>query len=261
MKIALVSLDQAWENKPENKRKVEGSLKILYDKSVDWVIFPEMTLTGFTMNINECAEDLAHSDSINFFSKQSVEYKINISFGLILKSGDKATNNLITISPDGTIIANYAKIHPFSYAKEDMYYSKGDKLSQTVISNTTVGFSICYDLRFPELFQALSKTCKVIINIANWPKKRVDHWRVLIKARAIENQVFFIGVNRIGTDGNGFEYEKSSMIINPQGDNISEEKINNEISVFTIDPAIADLYQCTFPVKQDRQIDLYKQLL
>ncbi len=261
MRVALISLDPSWEDRCENEKKIEDALKLIENKGVCWVILPEMTLTGFTMNINKCSENISDSSTINFFSKQAIKYKTSISFGVILKYKTKATNNLITVSPDGEILANYAKIHPFSYVGEDKYYEKGTQLSHTIITDIPVGFSICYDLRFPELFQALSKSCKVIVNSANWPKKRGTHWETLIRARAIENQVFFIGVNRIGIDGNGLEYEKSSMIINPEGEPVSEEVVNDIISIFTIEPSCVDSYRNSFPVKNDRQIELYKQIL
>ncbi|WP_315264302.1 nitrilase-related carbon-nitrogen hydrolase [Tannerella forsythia] len=261
MKVALISLDQLWEDKKGNQKQVEDALMLIEDKGVSWAIFPEMTLTGFTMNINQCSENILCSPSIDFFSKQAVKHNIYLSFGMILKSETKATNNLITISPTGEVLANYIKIHPFSYAGENKYYDKGTKLCKTMVSDALVGFSICYDLRFPELFQALSKSCKVIVNIANWPKNRRLHWETLIRARAIENQVFFIGVNRIGIDKNGLEYEKSSMVVDPKGDLVSEEPVKENISLFTIDSSFVDEYRFSFPVKEDRQVELYKQIL
>ena len=88
------------------------------------------------------------------------------------------------------------------------FIEKGKHLTSLEIQGVPIGLSICYDLRFPEIFQALSRTDKLILNIANWPERRVLHWKTLIQARAIENQVYFLGVNRIGKDGNGLKYEK-----------------------------------------------------
>jgi predicted amidohydrolase len=261
MKVALISLDPVWENKNDNMSKVVKHLQTIEDSDCHWVIFPEMTLTGFTMNILNCAEDISNSSSIRFFQNQAILHQIYLSFGIILKCKDKASNNLITVSPHGEIVASYAKIHPFSRSKENMYYYGGDELAWGKIADTQIGMSICYDLRFPEMFQALSKNCKIIVNIACWPEKRIQHWAALLRARAIENQVFFIGVNRTGSDENNLNYCKSSMIISPRGEMVSGEKVNNEIDIFEIDTKQVDSYRASFPVKEDRRPELYKQML
>ena len=98
-------------------------------------------------------------------------------------------------------------------SQEDKFYNEGSGLGVVSLENILFGLTICYDLRFPELCQGLSKTVSIIVNIANWPKERIDHWDTLIKARAIENQVYMIGVNRVGVDGNDQLYEESSLIL------------------------------------------------
>jgi predicted amidohydrolase len=261
MKVALISLNPAWENKNDNRSKVVKHLQTIEHSDCDWALFPEMTLTGFTMNIVNCAEDFSNSPSIRFFQEQAIRHKIYLSFGIILKCKDKASNHLITVSPRGEIVASYAKIHPFSRSKENLYYYGGDKLVWGEIAGIQTGMSICYDLRFPEMFQALSKNCKIIVNIASWPEKRIQHWTTLLQARAIENQVFFIGVNRTGKDENNFNYCKSSTIIGPKGEALNGEKVNDEIDIFEIDTRQVDNYRESFPVKADRRPELYKQML
>ena len=193
MKVALVSLNQSWENKAENKQKVGETLALIAEHctNTDLVVYPEMTLTGFTMESQKVKEDELSSETITFFKEQAQKYKVSIAFGVVLSKGEKATNNLVVVSEQG-VLATYAKIHPFSYAGEDNYYQAGDELKKLTIGGATIGLTICYDLRFPELYQAYSKDCYVILNIANWPERRVSHWRALNKARAIENQVFIV---------------------------------------------------------------------
>jgi predicted amidohydrolase len=262
MKIALVSLDIKWENKEENKDRISKLLRTFSERKVDLVIFPETTLTGFTMNPEKLEEELSSSGSIVFFQDCAKKMHSYIAFGMILQnSSAKPTNNLLVISPQGEVIASYKKIHPFSYAGEDKVYSAGEELSKIVINGFTVGLSICYDLRFPELFQGLSKESDLIINIANWPKGRVEHWRCLLQARAIENQVFFVGVNRTGIDGNGLEYEKSSLIFDPRGRTLLPERINEEVDIYNLDLAEVAKYRDEFPVKKDRKLELYKKVL
>lgn len=262
MKVALVSLNQSWENKAENKQKVGETLALIAEHctNTDLVVYPEMTLTGFTMESQKVKEDELSSETITFFKEQAKKYKVSIAFGVVLSKGEKATNNLVVVSEQG-VLATYAKIHPFSYAGEDNYYQAGDELKKLTIGGATIGLTICYDLRFPELYQAYSKDCSVILNIANWPERRVSHWRALNKARAIENQVFMIAVNRIGTDGKGLQYVFSSNIVSPYGEELKGTSLSEEVVVYDLNLEEVAQYRAEFPVKNDRKITLYKEIL
>lgn len=262
MKVALVSLNQSWENKAENKQKVGETLALIAEHctNTDLVVYPEMTLTGFTMESQKVKEDELSSETITFFKEQAKKYKVSIAFGVVLSKGEKATNNLVVVSEQG-VLATYAKIHPFSYAGENDYYQAGDELKKATIGRATIGLTICYDLRFPELYQAYSKDCSVILNIANWPERRVSHWRALNKARAIENQVFMIAVNRIGTDGKGLQYVFSSNIVSPYGEELKGTSLSEEVVVYDLNLEEVAQYRAEFPVKNDRKITLYKEIL
>lgn len=262
MKVALVSLNQSWENKAENKQKVRETLALIAEHctNTDLVVYPEMTLTGFTMESQKVKEDELSSETITFFKEQAQKYKLSIAFGVVLSKGEKATNNLVVVSEQG-VLATYAKIHPFSYAGENDYYQAGDELKKLTIGGATIGLTICYDLRFPELYQAYSKDCSVILNIANWPERRVSHWRALNKARAIENQVFMIAVNRIGTDGKGLQYVFSSHIVSPYGEELKGTSLSEEVVVYDLNLEEVSQYRAEFPVKNDRKITLYKEIL
>ena len=228
--------------------------------NTDLVVYPEMTLTGFTMESQKVKEDELSSETITFFKEQAKKYKVSIAFGVVLSKGEKATNNLVVVSEQG-VLATYAKIHPFSYAGENDYYQAGDELKKLTIGGATIGLTICYDLRFPELYQAYSKDCSVILNIANWPERRVSHWRALNKARAIENQVFMIAVNRIGTDGKGLQYVFSSNIVSPYGEELKGTSLSEEVVVYDLNLEEVAQYRAEFPVKNDRKITLYKEIL
>lgn len=262
MKVALVSLNQSWENKADNKQKVGETLALIAEHctNTDLVVYPEMTLTGFTMESQKVKEDELSSETITFFKEQAQKYKVSIAFGVVLSKGEKATNNLVVVSEQG-VLATYAKIHPFSYAGENDYYQAGDELKKLTIGGATIGLTICYDLRFPELYQAYSKDCSVILNIANWPERRVSHWRALNKARAIENQVFMIAVNRVGTDGKGLQYVFSSHIVSPYGEELKGTSLSEEVVVYDLNLEEVAQYRAEFPVKNDRKITLYKEIL
>ena len=225
------------------------------------VIFPEMTLTGFTMDTETVAENPDSSESIEKLADIARKHKVAVVAGVVLKSGLKAANTLVAFDIDGSEKARYTKIHPFSFAGENEYFNPGHTLQKMQISDFMAGFTICYDLRFPELYSALAKDCNLIINIANWPKRRVHHWKTLLQARAIENQVFVIGVNRIGSDGNGLEYEHSSMLVNPNGEVQQPSISDGEIDIYEIYRDDLDSFIRGFSTRQDRKPELYRSLI
>lgn len=257
MKVAAISLNQTWENKEANKRKCQQYIIKASFNFCDLIIFPEMTLTGFSMKSNFIKEDLTNSETIQWFIEMAKTYHINIIFGMVLGKNKQATNNAICISVKGDIICNYAKIHPFTFAKENIYYEGGNKLGIFEIEDIQFGMTICYDLRFPELYQALSKSVSIIINIANWPERRVDHWNILTSARAIENQVYMLAVNRTGIDGNGLAFIKSSKIIDPIGNIVKPITENKEIDIYELDINNVNLAREVFPFKKDRKVEFY----
>jgi len=261
MRIALVESHIVWENKEKNLRNAKRDLELLKDRGIQLVLFPEMSFTGFSMNTNCTKED--NMESIRLVQEWTQEYQITIGCGWVKNSGDKCENHY-TLVNQGAITADYIKMHPFSYSGEDKYFTKGNKLSICNVDNFVVGLQICYDLRFPEVFQILSKKASLIIVPANWPKRRKEHWNCLLKARAIENQVYLAGINCVGIIGD-LEYSGDTQIIAPDGnvclpkDTIQLEKDNIYIYIYEIDNDVSD-YRNSFPVKQDRQEELYKNL-
>jgi omega-amidase len=260
MKIALVSLNQIWEDKKANLDLCESYTQKASLENVDLIVFPEMTLTGFSTNIMFTAEDENTSETVKFFSALAKKYSIALIFGVVIKDGDKAFNKAIFINKQGDLIGDYSKIHPFSFAGEDKYFNGGNKLSVVNFEDMNIGLTICYDLRFPELYSTLSEKCDVIINIANWPAKRVDHWNTLLKARAIENQLFVIGVNRIGIDGNELEYRESSNIFNANGEQLEFEQIN-DMKIYDLDINWTKSFKLKFNTTNDRKVEFYKEIL
>ncbi len=154
---------------------------------------------------------------------------------LIEKDSDKFFNTLLHIDSNGTLISKYRKIHPFSYSDEDKFYDKGNDTVISKINGWKTGFSICYDLRFPELYRFYGKErVDLIINIANWPDTRIEHWRTLLKARAIENQCYVAAVNRVGDDPK-LHYNGFSIVIDPMGKEIITNENEEKILIAEID--------------------------
>jgi len=261
MDIALVSLNQIWENKPANLKQCDFYIQKASENKADLVIFPEMTLTGFSMNAALIAEEENRSDTVKEFQKMANKYCISIIFGVVFSVQDRSTNNLVFIKKNGQLGSKYIKIHPFSYSGEDKVYKEGEQIAVQNFMGINIGLTICYDLRFPEIYTTLGSTCDIVINIANWPKKRVDHWKTLLKSRAIENQIFCIGVNRTGLDGNDLEYEESSLIFNANGEPLSPSYTHKLMNIFVVDLHWTKLFKGKFNTTQDRKIELYKKII
>jgi len=221
LRIALVQLDIEWESKKENYRKAEGFIKRASHEGCDIIVFPEMFNTGFSMNISSIAED-EDGETALILSKLAMQNNINLIAGYAVKSFDsgKGRNQAVAYSRMGNILTTFTKLHSFSFAKEDQYYTAGDEIVTFDIEGMPSSIFICFDLRFPEVFRSIAKKVQAIFVIANWPSTRIEHWEVLLKARAIENQCFVIGINRTGRDANGIHYSGQSKIYGPLGNEI-----------------------------------------
>jgi omega-amidase len=261
VKVALISLDQKWEDKAYNTQRCAELAARAAACGAELVIYPEMTLTGFTMNTQLSAEDSEQSPSLAAFSDLARKYGVWIVAGLVMRKGSKASNMLVAFSGEGREQTRYAKIHPFSFAGEDRFFQSGNSLAKAQMAEFTLGFSICYDLRFPELYTALARDCDMLVNIANWPQRRIMHWRILLQARAIENQAYVIGVNRTGTDGNGLEYERSSLVVNANGEFVDPVATEGEIDIYEMNRQELDEFRRKFSTRQDRLPDLYRTLI
>ena len=251
MKIALVQLNIKWESKEANYKNAEEFIKIALREGCDIVILPEMFNTGFSMNVSSIAEEDGRTHSV--LSRLSKQYNMNLIAGFPIKSihQEKAENIAVVYDRKGGLIARYSKLHPFSFAEEDKYYIAG---ADTVIFNVegiSASIFICYDLRFPEVFRRVAKDVQIIFIIANWPSSRKEHWETLLKARAIENQCFIVGVNRTGRDGNKIQYPGKSCIFDPSGKEICSGDNKKEFITCEINPQEVNEVRARFPFLKD----------
>ena len=239
MKIAIIQYSPEWENIENNIITVNEMI----DNSVgnaDLIILPEMSLTGFTMHAANFAQDI-DSDEMLYLINKSKKIKKHIFAGIIEKDDGEYYNSLIHFENNGLINARYRKIHLFSMAKENKFYVAEKTPIITKIDDFHIGLSICYDLRYPELYRFYGKEkAEVIVNIANWPIPRIEHWKVLLRARAIENQCYMIGVNRVGKDPYN-EYNGCSAVYDPMGSELLLADDKEE--VFTVDINISRVKQ------------------
>ncbi len=255
LRVGLTEMDIAWENRTENMNRAEALCREAKDAGVELLIFPEMTLTGFTMNGSEMenfAEDTA------FFKAMAKKYNMAIAYGTIQKTEDGACLNKLLIASDADENMDYTKLHPFTYGGEDKVYSPGTKLAKQTVKDVRLWGYICYDLRFPEIFSAAAEDVDAIMVIANWPASRADQWHALLKARAIENQTYALGVNRIGT-GDDIDYAPSSCAYDFLGSEIST-RVSKHLLIADLDTSAIKDARKKFPVLNDRRPELYKLL-
>lgn len=253
MKLALAQLDIAWEDKTVNKETAVQFIKHAVSENVNMILFPEMALTGFSMNTSLIGEN--NNETKKFFMEMSSEFNILIGFGYV-EGTSSSKNKYSVVSPGGEELVNYTKIHPFSFGTETKFYQSGNQINIFSAFDFTISPFICYDLRFPEVFQIASKTATLITVAANWPIERREHWITLLKARAIENQCYIAGVNRIG-EGNGLNYSGDSMIVDPLGNVISSLYMEEGLVIADICHDDVTQIRENFRLKEDRKERLY----
>lgn len=272
LRVGVTELDIGFENREEAKKRCLAVMEEAKANGVELLVFPEMTLTGFTMQPwmskeNWCAD--REPDSVAFFMKNSKKYQMKMAFGYIQEVGaeqisdaEKKENrryeNRLVLVDGESVLLDYAKIHPFSYSGEDRVYRAGEKLAQAQVKDIRIGGYICYDLRFPEIFSAMRDQYEAIMVIANWPETRAEQWETLLKARAIENQAYVIAVNRVG-DGDGLHYIPGSHVYDWLGRDVSI-RVSEKLRVADIDPGAVRHARTEFPQTNDRKNTFYKML-
>lgn len=224
LKIALLQTDQKWEDKIANLEHFEKQISLISEE-VDIILLPEMFHTSFSMNAPEYYETMENSLGLDFLKKISKEKNCALYTSLIIKEENLYRNRGVFVEPNGNV-RYYDKRKSFGLAGEDKVYTNGTKETIITFRGWNIQLQICYDLRFPEIIRNRINqdghiAYDLILYIANWPEKRISHWKTLLAARAIENQCFVAGVNRIGTDGKGLFYSGNSLFSDPMGSTIS----------------------------------------
>ncbi len=253
MLLELVQSEIIFENKDKNLKLAENIIK---SSNSDLILFPEMSFTGFSMSTNKIGE--TNLETLNIIKNLAFKYNKFIGFGWVKNTQTLSENHYSIVSNNGVLISDYTKIHPFSYANENKYYKKGENIPFVKIKDFTLTTFICYDLRFPEIFQYASKKSDLIIVAANWPNKRKEHWQTLLKARAIENLCYICGINAFGQIDNQY-YSGNSMAINPDG-KVLKSLSNKSGSIILNLKNDVNSFRKNFPTKLDRQDNFYKNL-
>ena len=254
MNIIALQWDLAWENPAANFEAVRRLLASTSPEPGSLVVLPEMFSTGFTMNLPAlgkalplCAED--------FLSEIARRYKVAVlagGVGFHTDQSGRPRNEAVFVNPDGQVLLRYAKRQPFSPSGEAERFDRGHGASILQWGGFRISPLVCYDLRFPELFRdAMDLDAEVFIVIANWPSKRVEHWVTLLRARAIENQAYVVGVNRCGNDPM-FPYPGRSLVVDPHGNICADAGDKESVLTSVLNRELLVQWRRDFPALCDR---------
>lgn len=217
--VTLVQLDLVWEQPAENRAAIEAFLEKKEIKT-DLIVLPEMFTTGFTMRAAAFAETMQPSKTLAWLAACAKKYGAAVIGSFIVTENEHFYNRLIFMRPDGTY-EKYDKRHLFAKADEDKHYTRGTEKLVVTWRGWRIMPLICYDLRFP-VWARNTMDYDLLVYVANWPQRRHTHWRSLLVARAIENQCYTIGVNRVGNDNTDLYHLGGSAVIDPYGERQAE---------------------------------------
>ena len=253
--ITIIQTNLYWEDKKANLQLLAEKINSINEKT-EIVVLPEMFSTGFSMQPEKLAEKM-DGESVAWMKKISASKKIILTGSLIIEEEGKYFNRLIWMLPNGQF-GYYDKRHRFAFAGEDEKYTAGNKRLIASVKGWKINLQVCYDLRFP-VWSRQSNINKndgelefdLIMYVANWPQRRSLAWKTLLQARAIENQSYVVGVNRVGNDGNNLYHSGDSMIINPLGEIIYHKEDDEDIFTYTLTKETLDEVRTKFPFWKD----------
>jgi predicted amidohydrolase len=247
--------DICWEDKAANFVRVRDLVDSAGTEPGGLIVLPEMFATGFSMNGTAIAEDANTGETAAFLRELACHYGCHVLAGIVTsdRPDGRPHNEVIILGPTGAVVGRYAKQRPFTPSGERDNYAAGTCPIVVDINGLRVAPLICYDLRFPELFRdALTLGVDAYIVIASWPSARIRHWSTLLQARAIENQAYVIGVNRVGMDPTPLSYPGQSVVIDPSGAVLAAASDGETVIEATIDPAFVSRYRKDLPFLNDR---------
>ena len=246
VQLALIQTEQYWHNPEQNRNHFGALMQGLND--VDLIVLPEMFSTGFTMASSDMAEPMT-GPTMSWLKSQAAELNTHICGSMIVEDGGKFYNRFFLIDALGSVLT-YDKRHLFRMADEHRHYSAGVGKLIFDVKGARFCAQVCYDLRFP-VFSRNHDDYDVLLYVANWPAARREHWRTLLTARAIENQSFVVGLNRVGTDGNDIAYSGDSGVIDGNGNWVKDLQETNGVTKVVIDLKPLKQYRDQFPAWRD----------
>ncbi len=251
MKIHALQYDITWEDREATRATVERLLERARPAAGDLIVLPEMGFTGFSMDPARVADGEAR-ETESLLAALARRHGAWVLGGIVTRAADgRGRNEAALASPDGAPAARYTKIHPFSPTGEHRRYEAGGEVVVAPCGAFGLAPFICYDLRFPEIFRTAARRGATLLAVlANWPEARHAHWRVLLQARAIENQAWVVGVNRCGSDPK-FVYAGGTAIVDPFGTVVAEAGDGEAVVTAAADPESVAGLRARFPVLDD----------
>lgn len=251
MRIHAIQPDIAWEDPQRTFDHVRALLNNTTIEPGSLLVLPEMFSTGFSMNVARIAEGDSRPGE-RFLRELAMAHRSVALGGVVnLASNGRGRNQALAFDAQGREIVRYDKVHPFSYGQEAGHYDGGGQVMAFQHAGWRIAPAVCYDLRFPELFRLASGSgAQLMVVIANWPASRIDHWAALLRARAIENQAYVVGVNRVGSDPNA-AYDGQSAILDPKGRPLAQAGDQATVLSATLDMESLLAYRAKFPALAD----------
>lgn len=251
MRVTGIQHDIVWEDGPTTCGQLAPAIAEAAEGGADLVVLAEMFATGFSMDPQRIAEDPGGPIE-QFLCEQAAANRVAVAGSIAQWAGDGRAHNVLVLADASGVRARYAKRHPFSYGGEDEHYAPGDEIVTVEVGGASVTPFVCYDLRFaPEFWETAERTdCYLVV--ANWPRERSAHWSALLTARAIENQAYVVGVNRVGTGG-GLDYAGGSAVIDPWGVTLDHLADRAGTVSAQVDPAEVRRIRSRYPFLQDRR--------
>ncbi len=252
IRVAGVQHDIVWEDRDANFGRLASQITAAAHAGARLIALTEMFSTGFSLDAERIAEP-AGGPSSRFLVEQARLHHVWICGSIAERDpgADKPYNRLVLAAPDGSL-HHYEKIHPFTYAGEQEHYAAGSDFLTVTVDDVSVSLFVCYDLRFADEFWALAERTDLYVVVANWPESRRLHWQVLLRARAIENQAYVLGVNRVG-EGGRLTYVGDSAVIDPTGEVLASASRTETLVLADVDPETVRATRKRFPFLPDRR--------
>lgn len=261
MKIGCIQLNVRFGKVDENYERAEKFIRQAAEGGAEIIVLPEMWNTSYALEqLAELADDEGKRTKA-FLSQLAKELNVHIVGGSVaVRQGEQFYNTMYTYNKAGELVGEYSKAHLFRLMDEHKYLQAGDAMNRFTLGDLEAAGAICYDIRFPEWLRAHAlQGAKVLFIPAQWPTPRIDHWKVLLQARAIENQCFVIAVNRLSNKVENFNGQ--SMIIQPWGEVVWTGADDEEVAIVDVDFSIVDEVRTRIPVYDDRRPGLYGEVV
>lgn len=261
LRFALLQIDISFGDPDTNFQNVEQFVEEAMEHKPDVLVLPELWTTGYDLEHLDGIADREGTRTKPFFSELAKRHSVHIIGGSVaVQKADGVYNTFLAFDREGNCVKEYAKVHLFRLMHEEKFMKPGQTDGLFDLEGLTAAGFVCYDIRFPEWLRAHAlRGAGIMVVPAEWPTPRIDHWRTLLKSRAIENQCFVVACNRIGRDPNN-EFGGHSLIISPWGEVLAEASDRVEILVGDIDADILADVRKRIPVFEDRRPQLYRNL-